>query len=224
MADKDAVADDSLELKKRARRRLVGAVALALLAIIVLPMVMDREPRSSSQDVQIRIPSREAENLPTHPSAKAPAVSASATTTTEPPASTPKADAEKPAEQKTELAKPEAKPDADARSELASAEKPKVAEKSAPQKAEEVRAVAALEGKSAGQWVVQLGAYQNPGNAKLLLAKIKEMNIPAYSEKLDTPQGPRIRVRAGPFSAREMAEKAQARIRKIGVEGPVAQK
>lgn len=55
MADKDA----QLELKKRARRRLVGAVALALLAVIVLPMVMDDEPRTGSQDIQVRIPSRD---------------------------------------------------------------------------------------------------------------------------------------------------------------------
>ncbi|HHW63868.1 MAG TPA: SPOR domain-containing protein, partial [Rhodocyclaceae bacterium] len=30
---------ENLEIKKRARRRLVGAVALALLAAVVLPMV-----------------------------------------------------------------------------------------------------------------------------------------------------------------------------------------
>lgn len=50
-------ADDKIELQKRARRRLVGAVALALLAVIVLPMVMDQEPKPSHQDIQISIPS-----------------------------------------------------------------------------------------------------------------------------------------------------------------------
>ena len=43
--------DGQLELKKRARRRLVGAAALALLAAVVLPMVMDHEPRQPAQDV-----------------------------------------------------------------------------------------------------------------------------------------------------------------------------
>ena len=33
-------------LKRRGRRRLVGAVALVLLAVIVLPMVFDPEPRA----------------------------------------------------------------------------------------------------------------------------------------------------------------------------------
>ncbi len=72
--DTDAPLDGQLELKKRSRRRLVGAAALALLAIIVLPMVMDHEPRQPVQDVQIRIPSQDgggiaARILPTKPAA-----------------------------------------------------------------------------------------------------------------------------------------------------------
>ncbi len=59
MADNDS----QIDLKKRARRRLVGSAALALAAAIVLPMVMDHEPRPQSQDVQIRIPSQEGSNF-----------------------------------------------------------------------------------------------------------------------------------------------------------------
>lgn len=91
-------------------------------------------------------------------------------------------------------------------------------------KAEEAKATAALEDKMGGQWVVQLGAYQSAGNVKLLLAKLKEMGIPAYTEKFDSPQGHRTRVRAGPFASREEADKAQVRIRIIRVTGTVAQK
>jgi len=43
-------------LKRRGRRRLVGAVALVLAAVIVLPMVFDPEPRSSAPPVSVRIP------------------------------------------------------------------------------------------------------------------------------------------------------------------------
>ena len=43
-------------LKRRGRRRLVGAVALVLLAVIVLPMVFDPEPRSSLPPVSVHIP------------------------------------------------------------------------------------------------------------------------------------------------------------------------
>lgn len=48
--------DDDLLLKRRARRRLLGAVAFAGLAAVVLPMVMDQEPKQQVQDIQIRIP------------------------------------------------------------------------------------------------------------------------------------------------------------------------
>jgi DedD protein len=43
-------------LKRRGRRRLVGAVALVLLAVIVLPMVFDPEPRRTAPPVSVRIP------------------------------------------------------------------------------------------------------------------------------------------------------------------------
>lgn len=43
-------------LKRRGRRRLVGAVALVLAAVIVLPMVFDPEPRRAAPQVSVRIP------------------------------------------------------------------------------------------------------------------------------------------------------------------------
>ena len=43
-------------LKRRGRRRLVGAVALVLLAVIGLPMVFDPEPKSTLAPVSVRIP------------------------------------------------------------------------------------------------------------------------------------------------------------------------
>jgi DedD protein len=43
-------------LKRRGRRRLVGAVALVLVAVIVLPWVFDPEPRPSAPPVSVRIP------------------------------------------------------------------------------------------------------------------------------------------------------------------------
>ena len=42
-------------LKRRGRRRLIGAVALVLAAVIVLPMVFDPEPRGTPP-VSVRIP------------------------------------------------------------------------------------------------------------------------------------------------------------------------
>ncbi|SBT06602.1 Sporulation domain protein [Candidatus Accumulibacter aalborgensis] len=51
--------DPQLQLKKRARRRLVGAVALAGLAAVILPMAMDEEPKPTVQEVLIRIPGQD---------------------------------------------------------------------------------------------------------------------------------------------------------------------
>jgi len=49
-------AQDVETLKRRGRRRLVGAVALVLAAVIVLPMVFDPEPRRADVPVNVRIP------------------------------------------------------------------------------------------------------------------------------------------------------------------------
>lgn len=51
--------DPVLPEKKRARRRLVGAVALVLAVIVGLPMVLDSEPKPLSADIAIQIPSKD---------------------------------------------------------------------------------------------------------------------------------------------------------------------
>jgi DedD protein len=57
---KPRAADDPvLPEKKRARRRLVGAIALALAVAVGLPMVLDSEPKPLASDIAIQIPSRD---------------------------------------------------------------------------------------------------------------------------------------------------------------------
>jgi DedD protein len=51
--------DETLTEKKRARRRLVGAVALVLAVIIGLPMIFDSEPKPLASDIAIQIPAKE---------------------------------------------------------------------------------------------------------------------------------------------------------------------
>lgn len=51
-----AEAQDVETLKRRGRRRLVGALALVLAAVIVLPMVFDPEPKRADVAVNVRIP------------------------------------------------------------------------------------------------------------------------------------------------------------------------
>ena len=55
-----SISDEELQLRKRARRRLVGAIALVTIVAVFLPMVLDHEPKPVSQDVSIKIPSPDA--------------------------------------------------------------------------------------------------------------------------------------------------------------------
>lgn len=59
-AKRNGAADPALPQKKRARRRLIGATALCLVAALILPFVFDSEPRRARDDIQVRIPSRDA--------------------------------------------------------------------------------------------------------------------------------------------------------------------
>ena len=51
--------DDEVSLKRRARRRLIGAVALAIVVVVLLPMVLDSEPKLGGQDIELRIPDKD---------------------------------------------------------------------------------------------------------------------------------------------------------------------
>ena len=44
------------DLKRRGRRRLIGAIVLALVAAVVVPMLLESEPRPLGEDVSVRIP------------------------------------------------------------------------------------------------------------------------------------------------------------------------
>lgn len=75
--------DPVLPEKKRARRRLVGAIALALAVAIGLPMLLDSEPKSSVSDIAINMPSKDKPGEPLNGGpavAPAPALEAPATT------------------------------------------------------------------------------------------------------------------------------------------------
>jgi DedD protein len=50
------LSDDEQNLRRKARRRLIGAFALTLGVVVILPMVLDREPKPTGQDIDLRIP------------------------------------------------------------------------------------------------------------------------------------------------------------------------
>jgi DedD protein len=195
----DASTDEATQLKKRARRRLIGAAAMALLAAIILPMVMDHQPAPPLKDIQVRIASPDE----------------GVTQRVAPAKPVPIRKEEKPVP--PPIAEPVAKPEQKPAPVVEQKTEPKVEPKPEPK----TETVAKLAEEA---WEVQLGAYQEPGRVKLLVGKLKELNIPTYTEKVDTPGGARTRVRAGPFPSQEAAEKARQRIKIVGVDGPVARK
>lgn len=234
--------DAQLHLKKRARRRLVGAVFFVSVVAVALPMVMDHEPRQTVQDVEIRIPGQDEKPFapkfavapvakPTPKPAEAPAVPAAVGTeaaVAEPTARVVEVvkdakPAEKPGEKPAP--KPEKTPEKPA---VKAPEKP--AEK--PKADDAKRAAAILAGQPAeakpaaknGEYLVLIGAFSNEANVKSLKAKLSEEGIKTFSEPLDTPQGKKTRVRAGPFASREAADKALEKMKRIGVSGVVAAK
>jgi DedD protein len=189
-----AISDEELQLKKRARRRLVGAIALVLLVVVFLPMFLDSEPKPLNQDIAINIPPIPSpETMPQQAAPAAPA--AEPATPATPPAPEPAA---------TPAAKPEP-PVAEVRP------KPQAELKPAPKPApkHETRPAAA----SGDGYVVQLGAFSSAANAKALQKKLQENKFKAYTELVKSPNGDRTRVRVGPYATRDAADKAREQLK-----------
>ena len=178
----------------------MGAVALVLAAVIVLPMVFEPEPRRGAPPVSVRIPGEDEapfkpKAVPKPPEKKVEEKKAEAKA--EPP---PPPVEKKPEEKKAAVAKPApAKP---------------AAPKPAP--SERARAEAALAGT---EYIVQVGVFTDPTAA---VDKLKAAKMPYYTEAVKDNL---TRVRAGPFPSKEAAEKARERIKGLGLEaGPAATK
>jgi DedD protein len=208
---KATISDDELQLKKRARRRLVGAVALVLLIVVFLPMILDSEPKPLNQDIAITIPPiPRPESVPRIPT-PAPAVQGtpaaprvtglpegSAAVQPEP---APSVEA-KPGLPKSEPPRPEANTDA--------RPVPKSVPKHGVKPAPPGHAAAGDE-----SFVVQLGAFSNAANARTLQKKLQDNKFKAYTELVKNAGGDRTRVRVGPYASREAAEKARDRLKSM---------
>lgn len=230
---------DNLELKKRARRRLVGAAALALLAIIILPMIMDDEPVLDMHDIQVSIPepssdarpiaSRESLNLLVPPieregeaEALALAPLPEAPRSETPPAETPPAVSGKPAPEKPSASSATSTPQKPATS-----PPPSRSQEAAAEAAEAARAKAILEGRAAAaasakaaetaSFVVQVGAFSDVAKASTRRDELASRGFKAF---IETREGV-SRVRMGPFSARSDAEAAVRRLEAASIDGVI---
>lgn len=188
------VSDDELQLKKKARRRLVGAIVLVLLVVVFVPMFLDHGPRPRSQDIDIKIPP-----IPGQPQSQQTPATAPTTEPVVPPP---------PAAASDNSAAAPAAPVAEA---VAAKDEVPPSTASEPAAAETVQ----KETKSTESFVVQIGAFSDPANARHLVEKLKAEKIPAYTEPVKSAQGEKTRVRAGPYPTVAAAEQARARLKQL---------
>ena len=184
-------------VRVRARRRLIGAAALLLTAAIVVPMVLDPEPKPVSDNIAIDIPS---EKTPFTPRLTLPPVPSPENVPVAPP--------------------PEVAPPAEKVEELPA----KVVD---GKKVEEQRARALLEGKSktaltgvnekTAGFAVQAAAPASETAARDLAERLKKSGLAPYMEKVETKQGARYRVRLGPYASRDEADGVRTRLKAQGI-------
>jgi DedD protein len=121
--------------------------------------------------------------------------------------------AEKPSAEKVEKSAPaviEAKPKVDPRRILEGLDEAPKAPAAAP--------------PHSGTFFLQVGAFADAKKADALAARMQEAGVSPVAEAVNTDKGTLTRLRAGPFSAREAAESAQARLAAAGIASKVVGK
>ncbi len=219
-----SISDEEIQFRGRARRRLVGAVALVLIAVVFLPMVLDKEPKPADQPIVISIPSQDSQAfasaapapaaLPT-PAVAARAPQAAATAARPSPSHSVAAqgkDASPGAVRPNRPAKP-----AMSATHPTSSKEPVAHQETAHPGAGKPKTAPVAEAR----FVVQLGAFSNPSNAKQLQTRLSSHGIKSYTEALRVAHGEQTRVRAGPYATRSEAEKAVMRLKAAGIVGVV---
>lgn len=220
----DQSSDQELQFKKRARRRLVGAIALVLLMVTILPMVLDdRSSKTPPQEIAINIPSQDGPEFTSKVAPQGepveeevvsePVLSVPESPDTEPDfEAAPVQPAPKQEPVKKDAAKPEAKPVAP-KVETSKAEAPKA--EPAKQKPADAKPAAT------GSFLVQIGVFSDPINVKNLQDKLSGQGLKSHTEVIATASGDKTRLRVGPFASREAAEQALGKVKAAGLSGMV---
>lgn len=205
---KQITSEEELNIKRQSRRRLIGAVALVLFVVILLPIVFDSEPEpAAGNDIKLRIPDKDKApefqpkiDLPAMDKMASEVAVASAVASEPPVASAPVAAVVlTPVEKIVAPAHAASKPNSEAKPKVESkpAAKPQAAPKSG--------------------WAVQVGAFANADTARNMQAKLSKQGYHAYTEKA----GNVTRVRVGSYPTREAAEKVQGKLEKQGTDSNV---
>ena len=218
--------EQEIQFKKRARRRLVGAIALVLLMVTVLPMVLDdRAAKAPQQEIAITIPSQDGTEFTSKIVPVSPEINSPLLPPTQAPVETKTVPSP---ESKAENSKPETAPASPATDLPITASKP--AEKALT--AEESSSTeppnnnSTLEKKPADPnsnknngLSVQIGVFSDAANVKQLQQKLQNRGYKSYTEKLSTAKGEKIRLRVGPFATMADAESALTKIKDAGLPG-----
>jgi DedD protein len=209
---------EQVELRRKGRQRLVGAITLALLAAVFIPMLLDPEPRVRRADPVLAIPTKE--DAPPLPAPSGPAGDAAplpspagpspepARAVAEVTPGMPRADAPRPEPEARKVVEPKAAefkgpaPRVSPTVEPA----PKVATAAAPK----------LEG-----FAVQVGAFKDEVKLAQAREKLTAARLAHYTERLQAPSGELTRLRVGPFPTREAADRATTDVKRAGLDGRV---
>jgi len=218
--------EQDLLLRKRARRRLVGSVVLVIIAIIVLPMILERAPKQEGKEIEIIIPSenlldessavvaKEGIDLDTGLNSIGNNVEVDAQGTKSNTSKEVKAEVEQITEKKPDLLIKTAQKKKDQSSKAARSER------DSGKKRQGKGPVVTNE-----KFIVQLGAFSDSSKAKHQQRSLTSNGIKkAYTETVKNKNKEVTRVRIGPFSTREAAEKEQKKLRKFGLNGVVMSK
>jgi DedD protein len=207
---------EEFNLRRQTRRRLIGAVALVLLVVILLPVVFDSEPApATGNDIELRIPNKDSAGE-FQPKIDLPELdkmaSAAAAASTVASAS---AVGSSPASVVAVVPSPVVKPVTPA----PALSKPKPEVKTKPEAKPKVESKPAAKAHAIPKsgWVVQVGAFSNVDTAKSLQARLSKQGYHAYTEKA----GSVVRVRVGSYPTREAAEKIQSRLEAHGTQANV---
>ena len=224
---KQIITDEESILKRQARRRLIGAIALTILVVVLLPMILDSEPPAPKQDIDLQIPDKDNAGeflpkmvLPPSTSSTSPVSQEVATPVPVPaPLIAPLLDSKAtPATPKIEAnstiqasPKVETAPKAEPVSKVEPVPKVEAAPKviSNPAKSKSAETSVA---KSHSGYIIQIGAFANATAAKDLQVKLHKQNYPSYTEKV----GDKTRVRIGVYATHTEAEKMR---RKLEIQG-----
>jgi len=214
-----SASSDAADLRRRGRQRLIGAVAIVLLLVVFVPMLLDPEPRRARNDPAIEIPDKDTAPPLPMPAAKSRAAEGVAKGLANADSATP-ADAGTAA---PHVAQPAAVAPTSSGPAKAAGSPPAAAVAPSP-KPEAARTPSAP--ASAGKprldgFAVQVGAFHHEAKLKLAREKLSAAGVRHYTERLDTTPGGLTRLRAGPFTTRQAADAASAKLKEGGLPSQV---